>query len=159
MSQAAFLVSADRDGWRRCGRAWTREPQVVAEGSFGEDEWRRLRADPRMTVAATGEGEAPAAPGSTEPASSAPGSKGPAPAKPAPAAPGPAAPEPAEPAVPQLAAIVDAIRELPTDAFTQGGAPRVDAIEAVLKQNVTSAERDAAWAALKAEQGPAGVNA
>lgn len=37
----------------------------------------------------------------------------------------------------------------PTD-FTVGGAPKVEALEAALNENVTAAERDAAWALFQA---------
>ena len=48
--------------------------------------------------------------------------------------------------------IIAAIRKLDsTDAalWTKGGAPRVDAIEAVLGRDITMAERDAAWESLQ----------
>lgn len=45
-----------------------------------------------------------------------------------------------------IEAIVDAIADLPVDAFGKDGKPNVKAIESVLGQNISAADRDKAWA-------------
>jgi hypothetical protein len=42
-------------------------------------------------------------------------------------------------------AIVDAIADLPPDAFGKDGKPNVKAIELVLGQNISAADRDKGW--------------
>lgn len=52
-------------------------------------------------------------------------------------------------------AAVDAVRGLDPDdkaLWTQSGAPKVEAIEAVLKRDIDAAARDAAWAVVDAER-------
>lgn len=42
-------------------------------------------------------------------------------------------------------AILDAITDLPDDAFGKDGKPGVKAIEVILGENITAAQRDKAW--------------
>lgn len=66
----------------------------------------------------------------------------------------------AKPAKPEgealMGAIAEVIKDLDQDSeehFTKSGAPIVSAIEKVLGYDITAAERDAAWAAIKKDGG------
>ena len=43
-------VAATRDGWRRAGRAWTKEPQTVDASDFTSEQIEQLKADPNIIV-------------------------------------------------------------------------------------------------------------
>ena len=62
-------------------------------------------------------------------------------------------PPPPDPAV-RVAAILDATRQIVAsgEGLTAAGIPKVDAIEAIVGEDITSAERDAAWVAYQEEQ-------
>ena len=60
MPNEHYAISAARDGFRRAGRAWSREATVVAAGDLTEAQVRMLRADPNITIVPTS--DAPAAP-------------------------------------------------------------------------------------------------
>ena len=82
------------------------------------------------------------------------------PARPLPVAPPASGASPGKPTAgpspERLKLLVDAIDELPDDAFGQDGKPHVRALEAKLGGDVTAAERDAAWQAVQAAGGQAG---
>lgn len=44
-------IAATRDGFRRAGRAWTKEPQTVDASEFTEEQIEQLKADPNIFVA------------------------------------------------------------------------------------------------------------
>ena len=43
-------VSSRRDGFRRCGRAWSVVPTAVAESEFDAEAWALLRSEPMLVV-------------------------------------------------------------------------------------------------------------
>ena len=45
-----FAISATRDGFRRAGRAWSREAAIVAAEDLTDAQLEMLRADPNITV-------------------------------------------------------------------------------------------------------------
>lgn len=53
----ALLVTARRDGFRRCGRAWSREQTRVPIDELTADEVEALLAEPMLDVVVEGEGE------------------------------------------------------------------------------------------------------
>jgi hypothetical protein len=49
-STVGLEVSSMQDGYRRCGRAWTRDPQIVPLDDFDEAQVAILRNDPGLRV-------------------------------------------------------------------------------------------------------------
>lgn len=43
-------IRSQRDGFRRCGRAWTRKGVEVEESAFTPEQWETLKADPMLLV-------------------------------------------------------------------------------------------------------------
>ncbi len=58
-----ITITSRRDGFRRCGRAWSAAPTEVNADEFDADAWQRLRAEPMLTVV---EGDADAAEGDAD---------------------------------------------------------------------------------------------
>lgn len=52
---AAYLVKAKANGYRRAGRAWTTDEQMVAADDLTEAQLEQLLADPEITVTAAAE--------------------------------------------------------------------------------------------------------
>jgi len=53
---AKLKISAKRDGFRRAGRAWPREPVEVDSGEFSKDQLEALRAEPMLTIEESAKG-------------------------------------------------------------------------------------------------------
>lgn len=47
---ALVRIRADRDGYRRGGRAWSRDFVVVDAAEFSAEQIAQIEADPRITV-------------------------------------------------------------------------------------------------------------
>ena len=155
----AVTITATRDGFWRCGVAHPASPVDHPEGRWTGDELDRLRAEPALVVAATA--DKPAASGAAAVLDQAIEALREAPpgvvrAFLARLAEDPEIRQKAEAGTGIRAALVDAVRGLDRDdrsLWTQSGAPKVEALEAVLGSDVAAGERDAAWAAVEAERG------
>ena len=138
-----YAISATRDGFRRAGRTWSREVEVVPAGEISEAQLEALRADPNITVTpCAADGPAPAAAGDAA-----------------------QQPSPAEVAramsVEELRAtlIHVAMRGLEpanADHFTAAGLPVAAALQqATGLRSISAAVRDEIWPAVQAERAAA----
>ena len=157
----ALTVTAQREGFRRAGRAWSTKPVTVPLQEFDEDQVDALRNDPNLVVvvhdtpipraASKGQSperrsgrddpDAPGRSGEDDPTAGT-GSDDPPPG------PGTGGGEAGarDQGEVRHAAIVAAIDQVPAHGRISTGAPGVDALERVLGFDVSAAERDAAWA-------------
>ena len=159
MSSGAHITVTSRwEGFRRAGRAWSVTPTTVAVESLSTDQLQAIEREPALIVAwgdgyhthqrerdvepcpEGGEAESDSTGGEVDPDSG----SGPLPGdSPSDDDPGSAPPSTALEAI--------ALLDLDDPAQrTRDGAPRVDAIEAILGRGITMAERDAAWAQFQA---------
>lgn len=58
---AFFSVRALREGFRRAGRAWSKQAEIVNAADFSAEQWAQLQAEPLIVVAAVSLAEAKAA--------------------------------------------------------------------------------------------------
>ena len=154
----AVTITATRDGFWRCGVAHPASPVDHPEGRWTGEELERLRAEPRLVVVDTADkpadGNAAAVLDRAFEALRA-GAPGDVQAFLARLAEDPEIRARAEAGTGLREALVEAIRRLDRDdktLWTQSGAPKVEALEAVLGVDVAADERDAAWAAVEAER-------
>lgn len=50
--ERALRVSATRDGYRRAGRSWSRNPEIVRLADFSDEQVQQLVSDPHLAVSA-----------------------------------------------------------------------------------------------------------
>ena len=140
-----YAISATRDGFRRAGRTWSREAEVVPAGELGEAALEALRADPNITVTpCAADGPVPAAGGAS------------------------AAPRPSDAEVARAMSVEElraalihvAMRGLEpanADHFTAAGLPVAAALQqATGLRSISAAERDEIWPDVQAERAAAG---
>ena len=117
-------ITAQRDGFRRAGRTWSREPTIVPRRDLTDEQLEQLDRDPAIDVMPCG----PAGAGAV-----------------------PAAAEVRALSVPEARRelVAAGVRALDPDEkghWTGDGRPAVDALEDVIGlKGVAAAERDAAW--------------
>lgn len=150
-------IISRRDGFRRCGRAWSAAGAVVDSADFSPEELERLRADPVLIVQ-DADAEPPPS-GAAVPAAvhaealercriaearvaeleaRAAGTDGPGAG--------------ADARVQRAAAAIDELAPGDPSHWTQAGKPEVAALRRVSGvHDLTAAERDAAWAARPAD--------
>ncbi len=152
---STYLIRATAEGFRRAGRAWPVAGERVRRTDFTDEQWAALEAEPRILIQHAphdpAQGAETTREGADPTASSRVADGDPAPrrGRDPEAGPEPAAGDPQD----DIAAAVGRVDPTDRSLWTRDGKPRVDAVEALLGRDITTAERDAAWAAREALTG------
>jgi hypothetical protein len=133
----SIFIKAKTDGFRRCGVAHSSEGREFPDGHFSEEELQILQDEPEILVVA-------GMPEDDDPGPTAGTATDTSPTKKA--EPEPPKPDPGHAAM--MLAVCIAIEDGNT---TKSGAPEVDAMEEILGENISAADRDAVWDAWKKE--------
>ena len=126
-----IFVKSNKDGFRRCGVAHTREGREFADDVFTEEQIKIMNDDPDIMIV------------SGVPVDNDKGGDGKG-------QPGKKKTDPDEPPSPQ--ALIDAAKKAIEGGNTTGsGSPLVDAMSDILNFNVTGEMRNQAWMAIQEE--------